>query len=85
MDETYLWSHEPELSAEPVERIKHNIDIRENEVDEIAIFKLQNDKYLYIKFVGVIDNIQLGITDIEEFDTLSEAEEVYKTYLVEFS
>ena len=79
--QTYLWTHQPELSDEPIDRLYHKIDLNNNEIDEIAIFKLKNDKYLYIKFVGTIDNLECGVTDVEEFDELSEAKKIYDLYV----
>lgn len=79
---TYVWIQEPWLSASPIERIKHSIHRGEKgELDEAAIYKLENEKYLYIRYCGNEKTLEkeedIGFTDLEEFDTLQEAESLF--------
>lgn len=75
---TYLWSHKPFVSSPPKELIKHTIhEGKKQEIDEIAVFKLENQKYLYVRFCGTKMNLDWGFTDLEEFDTQEEAVKLY--------
>jgi CRISPR/Cas system-associated endoribonuclease Cas2 len=81
---TYVWIQEPWLSASPIERIKHSIYRGEKgELDEVAVYKLENEKYLYIRYCGnekmiETENGDIGFTDSEEFDSLEEAISLYE-------
>lgn len=80
---TYVWVQEPWLSASPIERLKHAVYRGDKgEVDEMAVFKLENGKYLYIRYCGnekilLEQDEDVGFTDSEEFDSLDEAEALY--------
>lgn len=74
----YIWRHAPQISAQPKEILDFYTKKENGEVFQKAIFLLENNKYLYIMYNGMLDNPNSGITDIEEFDSLSEAEEVFK-------
>jgi hypothetical protein len=74
----YLWRHEPMLSAEPVECLKHLLFENENTICEMAVFKLENDDYCFVKLLTEDkSNVQCGLTDIEEFKTEKEAVEIF--------
>jgi len=78
MSETYIWTHEPFLSSPPKERINHVLfEGNKQEIDEMAIFKLENGKFLFIRFCGTKKDLTLGSTDVEEFDSLLDAQNVY--------
>ena len=78
MEETFIWSHEPQLSSEPVERILHDLRNNDDEVDESALFRLSDGGYLCIKFKGLKTDTAFGITELEEFETIDEAKEFYE-------
>jgi hypothetical protein len=84
MSKTYLWSHEPFVSAPPVKRVEYRLfEGKKGEIDEIAVFKLANDKFLFIRFYGTKIDLNKGFTDIEEFNTLQEAKIVYSSMFLE--
>lgn len=74
---TFLWRHEPLISAPPCELILHYQHHEQNEIYEKAVFLLENDRYLYIRYCGLLDNDKSGVTDIEEFENFKEAEKVF--------
>lgn len=75
---TYIWSHEPFLSGIPQKRIRHSLlESSKGELDEAAVFELSNGKFLFIRFYGNSENLEEGVTDIEEFETENEAVELY--------
>lgn len=83
-EETYIWSHEPFLSGIPVERIYHKlIKNEDNEIDEFAVFRLSNDKFLFIRFCGHLGDLEEGVTDLEELDSKEEAENIYNSLINE--
>lgn len=66
------------LSSEPNTIIKHHLLEEGDCVCEVAVFKLENDKYLYIRYVSDSKNDNnIGFTDLEEFDKESEAVKLY--------
>ena len=73
-----LWTHSPTLSGEPEEILDHFSHIESDLVLEVAVLRLSNDKFLFIKFTSenIIDK-NCGLTDLEEFDTYEEAAKVY--------
>ena len=78
--ETYLWSHEPFVSSPPIERIEHTLlEGKKEEIDEMAIFRLENNKFLFIRFYGTKRDLNKGFTDLEEFEALNEAKKVYNS------
>ncbi len=78
-EKTYLWSHEPFLTGQPIERIRHSLmENQEGELDEVAVFKLDNGKFLFIRFCGNLLNLEEGITDLEEFDAEEDAVKLYQ-------
>ena len=78
MTECYLWTHEPEVSAEPVETLKHIQHVDGDTVFEAAVVKLENGKFLFISFSSDVKSDEnIGITDLEEFDILEDAVKVY--------
>lgn len=77
---TYLWTHEPLVSGIPSDLIKRSLRDEKGEIDESAIFKMDNDKYLFIKFSGVKNKLYMGITTVEERDSLQEINDVYSEY-----
>ena len=80
LDETFLWSHEPFLSSAPVQLVCRKLHIGEKrEVDEAAVFLLENNKFLYIRFYGLVDSLNLGITDLEEFESKEDALNLYRS------
>lgn len=84
MTETYLWSHHPFISAPPAERVEHTQYVgTKGEIDEMAIFRLKNNKFLFIRFYGTKENLNQGFTDLEEFESLNEAKNVYKSLILE--
>ena len=79
MSETYLWSHQPFVSSPPEERLKHIIQYGDmDQVDEVAVFRLQNQKFLFIRFYGIITDLSCGFTDVEEFEKLEDALHLYE-------
>lgn len=79
MTDTYLWKQEPMISAAPIETLHHMIHVQEEEVFEAAVFKLENDKFLYISYSSDFRSEDgVGVTDIEEFDNLEDAVKLYK-------
>lgn len=83
-EETYLWSHHPFVSSPPIERIEHKIYVgKKGEIDEMGIFKLKNEKFLFIRFYGTKLDLNKGFTDIEEFKSLKEAKNVYNSLILE--
>ena len=79
--ETYLWEHYPFLSSVPTKRIKHSLkEIKKDGIDETAVFQLENGLFLFIRFYGTKENLNLGYTDIKEFDNLEEAVKMYEEY-----
>ncbi len=84
MSKTYLWSHRPFLSAPPIKRVKYRLfEGKKGEIDEIAVFQLNNDQFLFIRFYGIKTDLNKGFTDIEEFETLQEAKSVYSSMIPE--
>ena len=75
--ETYLWSHAPLLSSPPQEMIDHVLWIEGNEIYEKGVFLLENGRYLYVSYNGMIDNPNTGITDIEELWNHEDALELF--------
>jgi hypothetical protein len=74
----YLWRQEPLLSSAPEETLKYSLNETAESVCEAAVFKLGNGKYLFIRFVSDFkDDLEVGFTDAEEFDTLEEAVTLY--------
>lgn len=80
MEEIYLWRHWPLISSPPVEQIFFNSRSDKDFVEQKAVLKLENQKYLYIRYSGVLTDPKSGITDIEEFESLEEATEVYNEF-----
>lgn len=78
-NETFLWTHEPLLSEEPIERLFHSLIENDKLINEAAIFKLKNEKYLFIHFCGNKEDLSLGFTELIEF----EDEEKARVYLAE--
>ena len=79
---TYLWSHSPFVSSPPKKRLKHLLhEGKKQEIDEIAIFELENGKFLFVRFYGTKLNLDWGFTDVEEFDNLEEAVKIYDDLL----
>jgi hypothetical protein len=78
---TSLWNHHPEISSPPKDLIDHFIFKNGEEIFECAIFLLQNDKYLFIRFnsENLLDP-NIGVTETEEFDDLNDAAILYKSY-----
>lgn len=80
---TYVWIQEPWLSSSPTERLEHAVYRGEKgELDEMAIYKLENGKYLYIRYCGnekvlLEKDEDIGFTDLEEFESLDEALNLY--------
>jgi len=84
MSETYLWCHEPFVSSPPIKRVEYRLfEGKKGEIDEIAVFKLDNGKFLFIRFYGTKTDLNKGFTDIEEFKTLQEAKSVYSSMIPE--
>ncbi len=79
---TYIWSHEPEITAEPVERLEHDYFENGVEVQESAVYRLANENFLYIRYVGLLTDPTLGITDIDEFDDFVSAKDLFDLYKV---
>lgn len=78
MTNCYLWRQEPTLSSEPILTIKHRLLEEGDCVCEVAVFKLENEKYLYIRYVSDSKNDNnIGFTDLEEFDKEAEAVRLY--------
>ena len=77
MEDCYLWRHRPIIASPVEELISHFLEKEGSEVFEKAVFLLESGKYLYIRYSGPIDNENAGINDIEEFDSLHEAKEVF--------
>lgn len=75
---TALWTHEPMVSAAPIELLEHIEHNQEGQLYEAAVFKLENDKYLFISFSKDGNEEQTGVTDYEEFDKLEEAVKLFK-------
>lgn len=66
------------ISAAPIEVINHFQHIDGSVVYEVAVIRLENEKYLFIAFSS--DNRfdeEVGVTDIEEFDNREEAVKIY--------
>lgn len=66
------------VSAAPIETINHFQHIDGELVYEVAVLKLENDKYLYVSFSS--DHRfeeEVGTTDVEEFDNLEDAVRLY--------
>lgn len=83
-DKSWLWTQEPMISAPPIESVVYFQHLKDEELFESAVFKLENNKYLYISFCSdCISNNDVGITDYEEFDVLDDALMVYKQNLGE--
>ena len=62
------------LSSEPVECIRYILHEDEEVGCEMAVFKLENNKYCFIKFLTEdINNVECGLTDLEETETEDEA------------
>lgn len=62
------------LSSPPVECIRHILHEEKNIGCEMAVFKLENDKYCFVKFLTEdINNVDCGLTDMEELETEDEA------------
>lgn len=78
MENTYIWSHHPSLSSSPKERKLYVSFGKGQEIEERAVYELENGKFLYILFYGHIDNPKNGVTDLEECDTYEEALELFK-------
>lgn len=78
--ELYLWSHVPVLESRIVRRVDFCSKINDEYVDEAGVFELENGKYIYVRFSGNKNNLNEGFTDIEEFENLDKALEVFKLY-----
>lgn len=83
---SYLWHHEPVLSAPPIEVLAHQlVHLDDDEIQEIAVFKLENNKFLYICFMGVLTHLDNGITDVEECDDFETAHNLFELYKVNYT
>lgn len=84
MSVTYLWIQEPFISSPPILRLEHSyLENSNQEIDEFAVFKLNNDKFLFIRFCGTKKDLSLGFTELEEFNTEEEAVDFYNKILKE--
>lgn len=78
---SFLWNQYPDLSAAPKALIKHRILEGEESVFECAVFLLENDKFLFIRFSSDDKNDkEVGITEVGEFDNLNDAAILFDTY-----
>lgn len=78
----YLWQHEPFLSSPPAKMFLYILKpSMKDEIDEMAVFELENGKFLFIRFYGTKEDLSLGFTDIEEFDILDQAVNLYNQFL----
>lgn len=75
---TLLWTHEPVISAEPIDVLNHFEHKEDGQYFEAAVFRLENKKYLFISFSKSGDEENTGITDYQEFDNLLEAVNIFK-------
>ena len=80
--ETFLWSHAPAMSAAPTILLYHfySLSERSDDVDEAGVFQLENGKFLYISFTGIVSNLSAGYTECKEFETLEEAKNMFDYY-----
>lgn len=79
MEFKYIWMHEPVLSSVPTECLKYNFYEKDNTVCEMAVFKLENDKFCFIKFLTEDKtNVECGLTDIEETDLEEDAVKIFQ-------
>lgn len=72
-----LWKHMPVLSAPLQEAIGNCVYGRNNHYDEIGLYKLANEKFLFIRFSGFINDDSFGFTDYQEYDSKEEAVDIY--------
>ncbi len=81
---TYLWNHEPAISAPP-EEVLHHFFVEEGQsVFESCVFRLENQSFLFIRFsTEDKNNKEVGITELEEFDTEQEAVIVFDSCVKE--
>ena len=74
----YIWRHSPTLTAQPEECLKNILYENNDTACEMAVFKLTNEKYCFVKFLtDDVNNTECGATDIEEFETENEAVELF--------
>lgn len=84
LDTTYVFSHEPNLTAEPTERLERSIDIQEDgAINEQAIYKLENGKFAILSFRGTVKDLNCGTTEVLEFFRLDNAKEFYQVFFEE--
>lgn len=72
-----LWNHFPKLSAEPIRYLMFFSKQSENNLDECGLFELDNGKYVYIRYYGLSNDPESGITELQEFFTLADAEKFW--------
>lgn len=82
---TYLWNHHPELSAAPFELVERFIKEDELEVFECGIFLLENDRIALVRFSSDDKtDVSVGVTEIEEFDSITDAARLFGDLTKEF-
>lgn len=80
--EQYLWRHEPMVSDEPEQLVTSYLqEFQEDEVIEAAVYKLKNNKYLSICYMGCAQIEHSGNTEYEEFDNIKEALDSFHNYI----
>ncbi len=78
--DTYLWSHSPILSAFPSIEHCRVLNVDDDAIDEAGVFELENGKFVYISFIGLASDLELGYTLVEEFDNIESAKNVFELY-----
>lgn len=82
---TYLWNHHPELSAAPSELVERFIREDDLEVFECGIFLLENDKIALVRFSSEDKtDTSVGVTEVEEFDSITDAAILFEDLTKEF-
>lgn len=78
MEDIFLWNHHPNLSAPPKRKVCIFTEYNGSLIDQYGIYELENKKYVVLHFCGTQEDLSLGFTEIEEFETQEEAVNFYK-------
>jgi hypothetical protein len=81
---TFLWNHEPAISSPPEEVLHHFFHEEGQSIFEAGVFRLESQSFLFIRFsTEDKSDKNIGITELEEFDTEQEAVIVFDSCVKE--
>lgn len=69
-----------DASSKPIELIKHYSRHYKGEIEEGAVWKMENGKFLYLSFSGTDENQDAGVIDHQEFTKQEDAIELFESF-----